>query len=136
MRKGISLSIPFHIIKRLSTSLQFENDVRKSTPTVFFALLLRQSRVDGAFPAGFYDDLRYFAQYGPCFQLIKRFHRGNEEFLVEVDAGRDNLPRYNRLSVLFDPVLSLLNTVLMAIASSTDSIPPFWMPVFMSSSIP
>ncbi|KAK7452697.1 Mycolipanoate synthase [Stygiomarasmius scandens] len=37
---------------------------------------------------GFYSDLRYFAEYGPCFQMVKSCYRSETEFLVEVDTRR------------------------------------------------
>ncbi|EIN09536.1 polyketide synthase [Punctularia strigosozonata HHB-11173 SS5] len=54
--------------------------------------------------SGFYDDLRYFAEYGPWFQMITSVHRGEEEFLVEVDTRRQgvNVPTSH---YVFDPAI-------------------------------
>lgn len=81
---------------------------------------------------GFYDDLRYFAQYGPCFQLIKRFHRGNEEFLVEVDAGRDNLPSVDgyRKQYRLDPAIldACLHVIVHPLITGTTDPSAYYLP--------
>ncbi|KAF5371761.1 hypothetical protein D9758_003565 [Tetrapyrgos nigripes] len=45
---------------------------------------------------GFYSDLRYFAEYGPNFQMIRSCHRSETEFLVQIDTKRvRSTPKYD-----------------------------------------
>ncbi|THU83766.1 polyketide synthase [Dendrothele bispora CBS 962.96] len=61
-----------------------------------------QKRCEEVNVEGFYTDLRYFAEYGSIFRMVRRLYRSEDEFLVEVSTHRkDSTQSYD---YCIDPV--------------------------------
>lgn len=54
-------------------------------------LLPNLSFVDDLILTGFYDQLRYFADYGPIFQRITVCYKGKEEAIVKIRGPSQDL---------------------------------------------
>ncbi len=43
---------------------------------------------------GFYEQLKFFANYGPAFQRLQTLYKGDEEFIIEVRGAANDLREY------------------------------------------